>query len=204
MRFIVVVMMFLLISAGPAFAQLAPPVDSQSISLGSWGGAVLEWLLVLIAPTLATLVSMVLYKALTWLGVQVDQTQRDKLQDIVVNGVNLFGHQLAGKLQGRSLIQVHDELALSVLSYVKDHGKEVINSLGLDVDDPKLPQVISARVARALSDPMAPTPPELTPPEVQDMVRTRQQSSTGTDGVEQRQPVDVVSNHVIYGHQPHS
>jgi hypothetical protein len=172
------------------YGQTASSADSNSISLGSWGAAVLSWVIAITAPAIGAALVALIYKAFELVGIHLDNKRREKLQDIIVNGINLASLKVGPHLQGKYDVNVRNQIVFDVLTYVKDHGREVLASLGVEGDDAKLAEIITARVTRAINDPLSPTPPELTPPEVLAMGRTRQAPSIGTDGVEQR-PVDV-------------
>jgi type II secretory pathway pseudopilin PulG len=176
-----------------AYGQTNVLADPTLLNWGFVLGQLLQAILVLVLPSIAVVIVALAAKALKWVGVQMTQQQRDRLQDIVVNGINLAGDQLKGQLGKIPPVEIKNKLLAIVLSYVQDHGLPAVKALGMAFDSPEFPGAIAARVERALNDPLAPTPPWLTPPEVLAMGRTRQAPSIGTDGVEQR-PVDVGGN----------
>ena len=173
-------------TVGPVVA-VTDAVDPTLVSLGTLGASVLNWTLAVIAPIVSFMVVGLLSRLMTRFGIQVQGQHREKLQEIVVNGINWASQNAAVKMQGKLTVQVQGALQQQVLNYVRTQGMDTIKNLNMDPNSPEFIQAVQARIQRALNDPLAPTPPEWTPSEVLGMMKTRDDPrSQGTTGAETR------------------
>lgn len=135
----------------------APPIVTVSqpkptVMLGDYAGAALEWMLPILAPVIAAFLVDALIKLRQMLGQTTNDAQRDKLQQMTENAVNLAGHQLNHDLAGKLPLQSRNEIMAMATDYVQAHGSETIKALGLDPTDPKAVEAIKGRIATVLEN----------------------------------------------------
>ena len=135
-------------------------------SIGTWAGEVLKWAATAFLGALATGLAAVAIQFLKWLGLKNAELLRDRLQQIIVNGLNDSAAKLETRLEGRGKVEVKSQIGMATLNYVRAHGADTIKALGLDPNGGKLVEAVKARIETALNDPATPTPPSITPPEV--------------------------------------
>lgn len=166
------------ICAEPSLAQVAAPVaqntitttapvsSETTISVGTIGGQVLTWLAVVFGAPIGALASAFLYRAFMAAGVKMSIDLRDKLQSIIVNGLNKGADLAQQELAGRGTIEIKNAAVAHAVAYAQDHGAETMKALGIDPNSNEAIDVIKARIETAINDVNTPTPPSITPVEV--------------------------------------
>lgn len=137
-------------AATPAVVQVTPP--KNTVLLGDYANAVLQWMLPILAPILAGFIVDALIKFRQKLGQTTSDAQREKLFEMAQNGVNLATHQLGQSLTGKLPVQVQSQVMAQAVDYVQAHGSDTIKALGLDPTDPKAVEAIKGRVATILAN----------------------------------------------------
>lgn len=143
----------------PVVVQQAPKV--AHLPLGEYLGDVLEYIATFFGTVISTLVVAWLSRVFKNAGIQVTDQLRDRLQELVVNGVNLAAAEAADKLKGKGEIDVKNQLLARTVTYVQDHGADTLKKLGVDPKDPKFVEAVQARIEAAVNNPATPTPPVL-------------------------------------------
>jgi hypothetical protein len=88
---------------------------------------------------------------------------RSRLQDIIVNGLNVGAAQVAQNLAGKDQVQIKNETVAHAIAYAQTHGADAIKQLGLDPQSGAAVEAIKARIETAIADPATPTPSMLDP-----------------------------------------
>lgn len=161
--------------SAPAVATAAPtvtqntitttgPVDSTTkISVGTLAGDVLQWIMVAFGPVIGSIVVWILVRVLKKLGIDATDALRARLNDIVINGLNIGAKQLQGRLDGKGQVEIKNEVAAAAIAYTQAHGADTIKALGLDPTSGAAVEAIKARIETVIADPTALTPPVLDP-----------------------------------------
>lgn len=141
------------------------PVKSETtISVGSIAGDVLQWMAAAFGVPIGALVTGWLYRLFKAAGLQVSDQLRDKLQQIVVNGINAGAKKAQTDLAGRAPVEIKNAALANAVAYTQAHGAETIKALGLDPQSGVAVEAIKARIETAINDPTQATPAVLTAP----------------------------------------
>lgn len=139
----------------------APVTSDTTISIGTIGGQVLTWIAVAFSVPIGAVITGWIYKAMQLAGVKGAEALRDKLQTIVVNGLNDGAARAAERFKGQAPIQIKNAAVIDAIKYAQEHGAETITALGLDPKSGEAVNVIKARIETAIVDPTIPTNPVL-------------------------------------------
>lgn len=145
------------------------PSSVKTYSFGEAAGEALQWLVLVVGPVLAAVGVKLALNFLKKMGIDVSETQRARLQEMVENGLSLAAQRAQQNLKGTMTVEVRNDVANAALSYVQDHGTETLRALGFDPNDPKAIEALQARIAKALDD-KAPPPGPPAPVTVSDPV----------------------------------
>ncbi len=141
------------------------PVSSETtISVGTLAGQVLMWLAAAFSVPIGTLLTMWLKRLFTLAGVQVTQQMSDKLNSIIVNGLNDGATNAKLQLAGKGTVEVKNQVIASAVDYTQRHAAETIQALGLDPKSGEAVEAIKARIQTAINDETIPTPAVLSVP----------------------------------------
>lgn len=146
-------------------AHGATSSEAVTVHTGDIGASVLEWAAAAFTTIVGTAATAFLSRWFAHLGVQMTDDMRARLQGIVVNGLNLAAKEAEAGLRGKGIVEVKNEVAARTIKYVQDHGKDTLKALGLDPMSPAAVEAIKARIETAITDPAAPTPALVTPPQ---------------------------------------
>lgn len=94
-------------------------------------------------------------------GVELKQAQLDRLNEMLVNGLNAgaaTAKQLTALPAGADKEKFIKDQAVA---YVQAHGKELLADLKSDLSDPEVQAAIRARIETLITSATAPTPPVL-------------------------------------------
>lgn len=136
----------------------APVSSETTISVGTLAGQVLTWLASAFGLTLTTMGTLVLKRWFSTLGLQMTQQMSDQLDKTLLNGLNIAAAAAAQALDGKSKVEVKNEVVAGAVAYAQDHRAETIQALGLDPKSGKAVEALNARIATLISDPTSPTP----------------------------------------------
>lgn len=150
-------------AAAAAVVSAAHAADAVTVNTGDVASSALAWVATVATGVVGTAVTTLLVRWFTHLGVQVTDEMRARLQDIVVNGLNLAAKELEQSLIGKGQVEVKNAVAARTVRYVQEHGADTLKALGLDPMSPAATEAIRARIETAITDPRAPTPPSITP-----------------------------------------
>lgn len=143
---------------------LQAPAPVSTIDGGGLAGQALLWVVTVFGGTIGTVLTGFLYKLMQKAGVQASEAMREKLQGIIVNGLNLAAARATQDLKGHGQIEIKNAAVASAVEYTKAHGAETLKALGLDPTSPEAVQAIKARIETAIADPSTPTAPALDDP----------------------------------------
>jgi len=141
----------------PAAPAPIPGVGG-SISVGTIAADVLNWLMVAFGSTAGSIIVWILVRVLKKLGIDATDALRARLQEIVVNGLNLGAAKAEADLQNKMPIEIKSAVVETAVEYAQSHGADTLKALGLDPNSGKAVEAIKARIETAIADPAAPTP----------------------------------------------
>lgn len=136
------------------------------INTGTYAGEALEWVVATFGVPIGGLLTAWLLRLFKNEGIIGAGLLRNKLQSIIVNGLNLAAAQAARDLAGRGTIEIKNSAVATAVRYAQDHGADTLKALGLDPTSPQAVEAIKARIETAITDPSTPTNPALSPPAV--------------------------------------
>jgi hypothetical protein len=140
------------------------PVSSDTtISIGTLAGQVLTWAAAAFGSVAATVFTAWGVRLFKLAGVQMSDAARARLQDIIVNGLNVGAAAATQNLAGKDKIQIKNETVAQAIAYTQAHGADAIKQLGLDPNSGAAIEAIKARIETAIADPAVPTPAVLDP-----------------------------------------
>ncbi len=140
------------------------PVTSQtSISIGTLAGQVLTWAAAAFGSLAATVFTAWGVRLFKLAGVQISDNARARLQEIIVNGLNVGAAQATKDLAGKGQVEIKNETVAAAITYAQAHGKDAMKQLGLDPQSGAAVEAIKARIETAIADPAVPTPAVLDP-----------------------------------------
>ncbi len=96
-------------------------------------------------------------------GIAISDSARMRLQEMVVNGLNIGAKTAQDNLAGRGKIEIKNAAVASAVTYVQVHGADTLKQLGVDPNSNAAIDAIKARIETAIADPATPTPPLLNP-----------------------------------------
>ena len=149
-----------------SISTTAPVTSATTISIGSMASDVLQWIMAAFAPVLGSLIVWILVRVLKKLGIDATDALRARLQDIVVNGLNVSAAAAEKQIEGKSPIEIKSQIVQGAVTYIQAHGAETITALGLDPQSGQAVTAIKARIETAIADPSIPTPVVLNPVKV--------------------------------------
>lgn len=154
--------------AAPAATQntittTGPVSSTTKIETGTIAGEAILWVGSVFGTTIGAALTALILRLLKNAGFAGSEVLRQKLQDMIVNGLNAGAAQAADALKDKGQIEVKNEVVAKTVKYVQAHGAETLKKLGLDPTSPAAVEAIKARIETAINDPAAPTPPALDP-----------------------------------------
>lgn len=142
-----------------------PVASNTTISFGSLGSQILQWIMVAFGPVIGSMIVWVLVRVLKKLGIDATDKLRARLMDIVVNGLNSGAKQVEDNMQGKGQVEIKNAIVANAVTYTQAHAAETIKALGLDPQSGAAVEAIKAKIETAIADPSAPTPAILDKPE---------------------------------------
>lgn len=139
----------------PVILQSAP---TAKLPLGDYAGEILTWVVTTFGATIGAALTALLVKMLQNAGVQGAGLLRDKLDEIIVNGLNIAAKEAAAGLQGRGQVEVKNEIVRRAVQYAQAHAADTLKALGADPASAAAIEAIKARIETAIADPSVPTP----------------------------------------------
>lgn len=140
-----------------------PVASETTISVGTIAGQALQWVMAVFGAVLGTAGTALLMRMFKAAGLQISDTARARLQEMVINGLNLGAKALEGKMAGRGKVEIKNAVVAQAVNYVQDHGADTLRQIGVDPNSNMAVEAIKARIETAIADPMTPTPPVLDP-----------------------------------------
>lgn len=138
-----------------------PVTSSTTISVGDLAGQVLTWAITAFGSLIATIFAAWGIRLFKLAGVQITDAARDRLQQIILNGLNNAAQNVTHDIAGKGQVDVKDAVVQQAIVYAQNHGADAIKQLGLDPNSGAAVEAIKARIATAVADPSVPTPPIL-------------------------------------------
>ena len=141
------------------------PVSSETtISVGTLAGQVLTWAATAFGSVLATVFAAWGVRLFKLAGVQISDAARDRLQQIILNGLNAGAKEAQERLADKDPVTIKNATVASAIAYTQAHGADSIKALGLDPTSGAAVEAIKARIETAVADPSVPTPAVLDTP----------------------------------------
>lgn len=155
-------------SPAPAATQntittTGPVSSTTKIETGTLAGEVLTWVAATFGSSIGLAVTALLLRLLKNAGFAGNEILRQRLQDMIVNGLNAGAAAAADKLKDKGQIEVKNEVVAKAVDYVQAHGADTLKQLGIDPASSSAVEAIKARIETAINDPATPTPPALDP-----------------------------------------
>lgn len=145
-------------------ATTTGPVSSDTtISVGTLAGQALQWVVTVFGALLGTAGTALVVRLFNKAGIAISDAARTRLQEMVVNGINIGAKTAQDNLAGRGTIAIKNAAVASAVTYVQTHGADTLKQLGIDPNSNAAVDAIKARIETAIADPMTPTPPVLDP-----------------------------------------
>ncbi len=149
-------------TAGSTTISTTAPVTARTtIDLGTYAGQALMWVASVFGTTIGAALTALFYQMLKNVGIQGNELLRQKLQDIIVNGLNAGAKDVSDQIAGRAKVEVKNEVVAKAVDYVQQHGADTLKKLGIDPTSEAAIAAIKARIETAINDPTQPTPPVL-------------------------------------------
>jgi hypothetical protein len=142
----------------------APVSSNTTISVGTLAGEVLTWATAAFGSVAATAIIAWVYRLFKLAGLQISDAARDRLQQIILNGLNAAAKDATQNLAGRGQVDIKNAVVAQAVAYTQTHGADAIKTLGLDPKGETAVEAIKARIETAIADPTVPTPTILDPP----------------------------------------
>jgi hypothetical protein len=96
-------------------------------------------------------------------GIQGTELLSDKLDRILLNGINSGAAVVTTNMAGKGQIEIKNAVVAEAVAYTQAHGADTIKQLGLDPNSGAAVEAIKARIETAIADPKVPTPAVLDP-----------------------------------------
>lgn len=103
-------------------------------------------------PLLAGFGTVALNKIAKRAGVELDQKRLERLNALLVNGMNLAAAKVPAGANRRDLI------IKGAIEYAAEHGAETLAALKADIEKPETQEALTARAETLIADPTQPTP----------------------------------------------
>lgn len=134
-----------------------PVTSDTTISVGTLAGQALTWLAFAFGAPIGTLLTAWLYRLFAKAGVDMTDAMRARLQQMVINGINIGAHKAATDLAGKGRIEIKNAAVASAVSYVQEHGAAELKAIGIDPNSNIAIDAIKARIETAIVDVNTPT-----------------------------------------------
>ena len=149
------------------FTQNLPAVQISSdptFSVGTLAGEVLTWATLAFGSILSSFLTAFIIRLLKNAGIQGGQLLSEKLNGILLNGINAGAAAVAKDMAGKGQVEIKNEIVAKAVAYTQAHGADTIKALGLDPNSGTAVEAIKARIETAIADPAVPTPAVLDAP----------------------------------------
>lgn len=144
---------------GSALAQ--QPVPVKVVDTGTVAGQVLTWVAATFGTTIGAVGTALLVRMMNNAGIIGANLLSEKLQSIIVNGLNAGAAEAAQALAGKGQVEIKNAAVASAVTYVQAHGADTLKALGFDPTSAEAVSAIKARIQTAIVDPNTPTHPAL-------------------------------------------
>jgi N-acetylmuramoyl-L-alanine amidase len=122
----------LVLLATLAFALLPAPALAATIDFGPAVGDLLVGLAAILGTPIAVLLVGVLTRLARRFGIEVEETRRHRLQELVENGIRAGAARLDASLDGRLEVGMRNAVVAETADYLARHGATTIRKLGGD------------------------------------------------------------------------
>lgn len=141
-----------------------PVTSDTTISVGTLAGQVLTWVVAVFGVPIGSLLTAWLYRLFQQAGVTMTDSMRARLQEMVVNGLNIGVAKATAGMTGKAPVQIKNEAVEHAIDYVQLHGANELKALGFDPSSNIAVDAIKARIETAITDINTPTPKVLDVP----------------------------------------
>lgn len=169
-------LIILFLFTAPALAQAPAPAATQNtitttgpvasettISVGTLAGEAMQWVVAVFGTVLGTAGTALLLRMFKAAGLTISDAARMRLQEMVVNGLNVSARAAQDSLKDRGQIVIKNAIVEDAVHYVQNHGADTLKQLGVDPKSNLAVDAIKARIETAIADPATPTPAVLNP-----------------------------------------
>jgi len=140
--------------AEPARAQDAIVAPSTTYDFGPWVLAFIDF----IAPTLIGVAGLlgvwVLKRLSSWLGLQIDDSQRQAVEQALLHAVNFALEKVGDRAKGGIPIDLKRDAIVSAAEYAHRSIPDALKHF--NIDDLRLAEMIESRLEHVLVDPRVP------------------------------------------------
>jgi hypothetical protein len=150
----------LIMLVGVALALAQTPVPVKIVDAGTLAGQVLTWTVTTFGGLIGVVGAGLLVRMMNNAGIVGASLLSDRLQGIIVNGLNAAASTASQALAGKGQIDFN-AVVNSTVSYVQQHGLDTLKRLGVDPTSPQAIDAIKARITTAIINPATPTHPAL-------------------------------------------
>lgn len=149
------------IPASPGVSAIGSPTF---VNVGALSADVLNWVVSVSVPVIGIVATGWITRLFQQVGVNMTDASRARLQEIVVNGINLGAAKATDALKNAPPVDVKNAAVAHAIGYVQTHGADTLKALGFDPHDSKTTDAIEARILSAIANPAIPTASVLNPP----------------------------------------
>lgn len=143
------------------------PVTSETkISVGTIAGEAVMWVASVFGTTIGAALTALIWRLLKNAGIAGNDLLRQRLQGMIVNGLNAGAREVSDSLKDKGQIEIKNDVVAKAVVYVQEHGKDTLKQLGIDPTSNEAVEAIKARIETAINDPATPTPPAVEPQKV--------------------------------------
>lgn len=135
-----------------------PVTSTTKIETGTIASQAILWVGSVFGTSIGAALTALLMKLLKNAGFTGNEILRQKLQDMIVNGLNAGAQQAADSLKSKGQIEIKNAVVAKTVAYVQAHGADTLKQLGVDPNSNAAVDAIKARIETAINDPAAPTP----------------------------------------------
>jgi hypothetical protein len=144
--------------ASAAAQTAAPAAQPLVVSTGDMAGDVLMYATTAFGTVITGFVVNLLMKIAKKIGINVTDQLRERLSQIVLNGINLGAAEARKDLAGHGGVEIRSAAVAKAIEYTQAHGADTIKALGLDPNSGEAVEAIRARVETMIADPNVATP----------------------------------------------
>lgn len=150
-------------TAGTVVTTTGAVTAETTISIGTYAGQALLWVLTAFSVPIGGMIVGWFYKVFQRMGFDLDEVYRDRFQAAVTNAINAVAPKAAGRVASIGDVDVKSKLVRDVIAYLATNIPDTLKNLKIDPNSNAGKQVIEGRIEKAINDPTTPTPASVAP-----------------------------------------